>query len=73
MTYLSKGEYTQFSLKGRLNLLNEFGILLTQKKLNATEIKIYYIYDFYVEVFLVEKLVTKVEPLIYSSLLRYYI
>jgi hypothetical protein len=72
MTHLSKGEYTQFSLKGRLNLLNEFGILLTQKKTNATEIKIYHIYDFYVEVFLVDKLVTKVEPLIYSSLLRYY-
>ncbi len=72
MTHLSKGEYTQFSLKGRLNLLNEFGMLLTQKKTNATEIKIYYIYDFYVEVFLVEKLVTKVEPLISNSLLRYY-
>jgi hypothetical protein len=60
--HLSKGEYTQFSLKGKLNLLNEFGTLLTQKKVNETEIKIYYIYDFYVEVFYVEKLVTKVEP-----------
>jgi hypothetical protein len=70
--HLSKGEYTQFSLKGKLNLLNEFGTLLTQKKVNETEIKIYYIYDFYVEVFYVEKLVTKVEPLIFNGLLRYY-
>jgi hypothetical protein len=70
--HLSKGEYTQFSLKGRLNLLNEFGTLLTQKRINETEIKIYYIYDFYVEVFFEEKLVTKVEPLIFNGLLRYY-
>jgi hypothetical protein len=70
--HLSKGEYTQFSLKGKLNLLNEFGTLLTQKSVNETEIKIYRIYDFYVEVFYVEKLVTKVEPLIFNGLLRYY-
>jgi hypothetical protein len=70
--HLSKGEYTQFSLKGRLNLLNEFGTLLTQKRINETEIKIYYIYDFYVEVFSENKLVTKVEPLIFSGLLKYY-
>jgi hypothetical protein len=70
--HLSKGEYTQFSLKGRLNLLNEFGTLLTQKIVNETEIKIYYIYDFYVEVFLNEKLVTKAEPVVFNGLLRYY-
>ncbi len=70
--HLSRGEFTQFSLKGKLNLLNEFGILLTQKRVHETEIKIYYIYDFYVEVFFVGKLVTKVEPLIFSGLLRYY-
>jgi hypothetical protein len=70
--HLSKGEYTQFSLKGRLNLLNEFGTLITQKIVNETEIKIYYIYDFYVEVFFIEKLVAKAEPLISNGLLRYY-
>jgi protoheme ferro-lyase len=70
--HLSKGEYTQFSLKGKLNLLNEFGTLLTQKRINETDIKIYYIYDFYVQVFYIEKLVTKVEPLIFNGLLRYY-
>lgn len=70
--HLSKGEYTQFSLKGRLNLLKEFGTLLTQKRTNETEIKIYYIYDFYVEVFFIEKLVTKAEPLISTGLFRYY-
>jgi hypothetical protein len=70
--HLSKGEYTQFSLKGRLNLLKEFGILLIQKRIDETEIKIYYIYDFYVEVFLNEKLVTKAEPFISNGLLRYY-
>ncbi len=70
--HLSKGEYTQFSLKGRLNLLNEFGTLLTQKKLNETEIKIFYIYDFYVEVFFIEKLVAKVEPVVFNALIKYY-
>lgn len=70
--HLSKGEYTQFSLKGKLNLLHEFGTLLTQKRINETDIKIYYIYDFYVQVFYIEKLVTKVEPLISNGLLSYY-
>jgi hypothetical protein len=70
--HLSKGEYTQFSLKGKLNLLHEFGMLLTQKKIDETEIKIYYIYDFYVEVFYEEKRIVKVEPLMFSGLLRYY-
>jgi hypothetical protein len=70
--HLSKGEYTQFSLKGRLCLLNEFGILLIQKKINETEIEIYYIYDFYVEVFFEEKHITKAEPLFSDGLLRYY-
>ncbi len=70
--HLSKGEYTQFSLKGKLNLLNEFGTLIIQKTINETDIKIYHIYDFYVEVFYLNKIVTKAEPLIFNGLLRYY-
>jgi hypothetical protein len=70
--HLSKGDYTQFSLKGRLNLLNEFGVLLSQKKVEETDIQIYYIYDFYVQVILREKFIIKVEPLIEDSIRRHY-
>jgi hypothetical protein len=70
--YLSKGEYTQFSLKGRLSLLDEFGILINKKYAGETEIKIYQLYDFYVEVFYNNKIIIKAEPLIFNSLLSYY-
>jgi hypothetical protein len=72
MTHLSRGEYTQFSLKGRLNLLCEFGTLLTEKKTDDIVTRIYYIYDFYVEVLSNKKQVTKVEPIIFYGLLKYY-
>jgi hypothetical protein len=71
--HLSKGEYTQFSLKGRLKLLNEFGTHVIEKKINETVVKIYYIYDFYVEVCVIKKHVTKIEPVVFYRLLKYYL
>jgi hypothetical protein len=71
--HLSKGEYTQFSLKGRLKLLNEFGILMLEKRVDPTVIKIYFIYDFYVEVSVLKKQVTAIEPVVFYGLLKYYL
>jgi hypothetical protein len=71
--HLSKGEFTQFSLRGRLKLLNEFGIQITENEIGDIIIKIYHLYDFYVEVFCIKKLVTKIEPLVYYGLLKYYL
>ncbi len=47
---LTKGEYCQFSLKGRLQLLNEFGEFLSESILGAKSMQLYKLYDFYVEV-----------------------
>jgi hypothetical protein len=70
---LSKGEYTQFSLKGKLNLLNEFGILINEKHADDIEIRIYQLYDFYVEVLYNNQRIIKAEPLICPELLNYYL
>jgi hypothetical protein len=70
--YLSKGEYTQFSLKGKLNLLDEFGILINEKYADEIEIKIYKLYDFYVEVLYDKQRIVKAEPVLFAGLLGYY-
>lgn len=70
--YLSKGEYTKFSLKGRLNLLNEFGRLVKEKHGIGTGVKIYKLYDFYVEVISTDKKIIKAEPVLFSNLLSFY-
>ncbi len=70
--YLSKGEYAQFSLKGKLGLLDEFGILVNEKLIGEIEIKVYQLYDFYVEVLYNKQKVVKAEPVIFFGLLSYY-
>ncbi len=70
--YLSKGEYMQFSLNARLNLIDEFGILINEKYIDETEIKIYRLYDFYVEVLHNKRRIVKAEPVIFAGLLNYY-
>jgi hypothetical protein len=70
--YLSKGEYTQFSLKGKLNLLDEFGILVNEKYADDIEIKVYQLYDFYVEVLYEKQCVVKAEPVLFAGMLNYY-
>jgi hypothetical protein len=57
---ITKGEYCQFSLKGRMQFLNEFGNLIGEKTTGNKVIKFYKLYDFYVEVFY-NRLNSKVE------------
>jgi hypothetical protein len=47
---ITKGEYCQFSLPGRLQLVKEFGEFLGETLLGRELIQIYRIHDFYVEV-----------------------
>ncbi len=47
---ITRGEYCQFSLTGRLQLLEEFGEFLGVKTIEHKSIQLYQIYDFYVEV-----------------------
>jgi hypothetical protein len=49
---LTRGEFSQFNLKSRVNLLKQRGILLASKIINTVyEIRLFMIYGFYVEVF----------------------
>ena len=57
---ITKGEYCQFSLKGKMQLLIEFGNLLGENIIGNKVIQLYKLYDFYVEV-LCSKVNLKVE------------
>lgn len=70
--YLSKGEYCQFSLKGRLNLLYEFGTFINEKYIDETKIKIYILNDFYVEVLYNNEKAIKAEPVLFAGMMHYY-
>ena len=71
--YLSKGEYSQFSLKGRVNLLKEFGTPINEKYIKEIKITIYLLYDFYVEVIYKNDSIIRVEPVKHVGMLHYYL
>ncbi len=72
---LTKGEYCQFSLKSRLALLKEFGVLITEKYVNEKLIRIFRIYDFYVEVLydLLNNKFLKAEPVYSHQMMGHYL
>ncbi len=47
---ITRGEYCQFSLTGRLQLLQEFGEFLGVRIIEHKSIQLYHIHDFFVEV-----------------------
>jgi hypothetical protein len=61
---LTRGEFCQFNLSTRFQLLQEFGKNIFEKKIRMRLISVYRISDFYVEVYenLVSHHVEKVEP-----------
>jgi hypothetical protein len=69
---LTKGEYAQFSQKGRMNLLIQWGTLIKEKYVNDIEIKIYLLYGFYVEVHYHNEQAIKIEPVLFKNLLSEY-
>jgi hypothetical protein len=71
---LTRGEFCQFSLNTRLQLLKEFGKTILKKKVEMRLVSVYRISGFYVEVFenLVSQRLEKVEPLRNPSLLEVY-
>jgi hypothetical protein len=72
---LTKGEYCQFSLKSRLALIREFGVLVTEKYVNEKMIRIFKLYDFYVEVLydLMTDRFLKAEPVYSLNLIEHYL
>lgn len=73
---LTRGEFCQFSLPSKINLLKENGQMLMKKKIDAMhEIRLFLIYDFYVEVFFDfhKERILKVEPIVNNNWLNFYI
>ena len=71
---LTRGEFCQFNLNTRLELVNEFGKNILKKKVEKKLVSVYRIFGFYVEVFenLANHRLEKVEPLRNSNLLEVY-
>ncbi|TDW97290.1 hypothetical protein [Dinghuibacter silviterrae] len=71
---ITKGEYCQFNLKSKVELLKEFGQLEFERSFGSTEVRIFTIYDFYVEVIYnqMKEEIEKVEPVNFMDILRMY-
>jgi hypothetical protein len=71
--HLSKGEYSQFSLKGRLKLVQQFGVFIQQKYVDNIKIEIYMLYGFYVEVLYSNEKAFDALPIKHAGLMNYYL
>ena len=71
---LTRGEFCQFNLNTRLQLVKEFGKNILKKKVEMRLVSVYRIFGFYVEVFenLASHRLEKVEPLKNNSILEVY-
>ena len=73
---LTRGEYCQFNLKSRLQLLDNKGIFLIERRFaNEHKIILFSIYDFYVEVLydIKQDKVLKVQPILTNNWLDIYL
>lgn len=72
---ITRGEYCQFSLTGRLQLLQEFGEFLGVKIIENKSVQLYQIYDFYVEVIYndINHKIEQVEVIKSTNLLSFYL
>lgn len=72
---LSKGEFSRFNLKSKITLLKDNGKILMKKKItNVHEIRLFLLYDFYVEVCfdLHKRKILRAEPFLNSKWLDLY-
>lgn len=72
---LTKGEFSQFNLKSKMQLLNSDGILLFKKKVNEQhELQLFFIYNFFVEMFFnyYDNKAVNIEPVADEKRLAFY-
>ena len=71
---LTRGEFCQFNLATRLELLKEFGINILEKRISKKSISVYKISGFYVEVYmnLASRKLERVEPVKSTRILNLY-
>lgn len=71
---ITKAEYCQFSSKGREQLLEDFGSIIGEKIIGNKIIKLYKLYDFYVEVMYnkINNKTAQAEPIKTFNMLLFY-
>ena len=71
---LTKGEFCQFNISTRLELLKEFGKHILRRRVEMKLVSVYMVFGFYVEVFenLSNHRLEKVEPLKNNAFLDIY-
>ena len=73
---LSRGEFCSFKLESRVQLLQQHGTFMIRKQIDETHaIRLFYIYDFYVEVFCDTErdIILRIEPIIAYQWLDVYV
>ena len=68
------GEYCQFTLRGKMHLLEQYGVFVCFKGFEKKRVTIFKLFDFYVEVVrdLLTKDVVQANPITSKSLLEFY-
>lgn len=71
---LTKGEYCQFSLRTRVQLLREYGQLEFERTFEHTAVRIFALHDFYVEVVYnrLKGEVERAEPVNFINMMHLY-
>lgn len=63
---ITKGEYCQFTLQGKIQLLHLYGKVICHKAIDGKDITIFRIFDFYIEVIYSEPMnnsIVQAEPI----------
>ena len=71
---ITKGEYCQFTLQGKIQLLHLYGKAICHKAIDDKAITIFRVFDFYVEVIYIEPMnnfIIQAEP-VSQSLINFY-
>ncbi len=71
---ISIGEYCQFTLRGKMNLIENYGKFECLKVFDKKRITVFKLFDFYVEVIRepFTKYIIQADPITSKSLLQFY-
>lgn len=71
---ISIGEYCQFTLRGKMNLIDQYGKFECLKVFDKKRITVFKLFDFHVEVVrdLLTKEIVQANPITSKSLLEFY-
>lgn len=72
---LTRGQFTQFELEARMELLNEYGRFILARRLDNVWLKVYALFDFFVEVMVSteNEKISRCEPVVSQQMVEYYL